>query len=103
MKEKTDLIYENLNFNNYDNVNIADMIEFSYYIATNKDLDILNEIIREYAMDGIITYAVFVKFCYEYYMTEGADKYWSLWEMADDCFSDLVNKFIEKYYIKEVK
>ena len=95
MKENWELVDNDLAFGKYSDIDIANMIELTYILTKDKDLSILNETICNYSADGVNTFAVFIKFCYEYYMTDGKNKYWSLWEMADEEYTKLEKEFIK--------
>ncbi len=83
---------------NYTRYDIVNMIELSFQFAEKKIS--LDREILENAFDGINTWGLFVKFCYD-----------ELWKKKDiDFFSytdgdirELMTKFKEKYYNKEVK
>lgn len=100
-KEKTKLIDKDLDFTNFTDIDIANCIEISYYLAKFKDLSELNNIIGNYAMDGINTYAVFIRFCYIQYITTYSNTFWSLEEMLEDNSKILIEEFIEKYFEEE--
>lgn len=106
MKEKYKLISEemldldNKKYNMYDIVN---MIEFSYLFKNEKEIEKLEELIKECSFDGINTWGVFVKFCYDkyYFSKEYIDL--SLDEFTKYELKNCVEEFINKFFEEEEK
>lgn len=102
MKEKYELINQEMKddkeYNWYDIVNI---IELSYLFKGKKEIDKLENLIGEYSFDGINTWGIFVKFCYDkYYFSEKFTDL-SLDEFTEKELSNCVEEFINKFFEKE--
>ena len=81
---------------NYTRYDIVNMIELSYQFA-EKGLNLSREILDS-AFDGINSWALFVKFCYdELLQTRDIDFFGYTGEEIEE----IMAKFKEKYYSKE--
>ncbi len=95
LKEKTDLIMKDLNFSNLSNTDIATCLEMAYALKNNNKIYKLNEIILNYATDGINTFAMFVLFCYADYCKFN---YWDIYEFLCVETEKRIDKFVERYF-----
>lgn len=99
-KENYNLVEEDLfsleeNYTRYDIVN---MIELSYQFA-NRKIDMPQEILDN-CFDGINSWALFVKFCYDELIKEKREDFF---DYTEEEIQEIMTKFKEKYYNKEVK
>ena len=87
---ENDLILLGENYTRYDIVNL---IELSYQFAKG-GLDLPQEILDN-SFDGINTWGLFVKFCYDELLQEKNDDFF---DYTDEKIKELMIKFKEKYY-----
>lgn len=88
---RKDLIKKNLDFKNYDNNEIKDIIECSYILgrkSLTEDLD----------FENIDTYTAFVKLCYEMYNNNY--RYGYIGDYIEDNIEEIIEEFKKKYIIK---
>lgn len=83
---------------NYTRYDIVNMIELSYQFADRK-INISQEIL-DYCFDGINTWGLFVKFCYDELIKEKREDFF---DYTEEEIQEIMTKFKEKYYNKEVK
>lgn len=98
LKENYNLVEEDLNKldKNYTRYDIVNMIELSYIftkIGKNLPVEIMDS-----AFDGINTWGLFIKFCY--------DKLWAskqedIFAFSEQDFAECLKEFQEKYYKEE--
>ncbi len=81
---------------NYTRYDIVNMIELSYQFAEKK-INLTQEILDS-AFDGINTWGLFVKFCYDELLQQ---KDVNFFGYTDEEIRELMIKFKEKYYSKE--
>lgn len=82
--------------NGYTRYDIVNMIELSYQFA-HKKIDIPQEILDS-CFDGINTWGLFVKFCYDELLLQKNEDFFAY---TDEEIKELIVKFKEKYYSKE--
>lgn len=102
LREKTDLIIKDLNFKELNHEEIATCLEISYVLNDYKEKELfeLNDLIKNYSNDGILTFGLFVLFCYQNYCKyEYWDIYDFLYSEIKNCIADFKNKYFEE--IKE--
>lgn len=81
----------------YDRNDIIDMIEISYNLYDKKEMKEFCDLL-DYANDGINTYGLFVKCCYDkYFKSSNCDIY----SFLNTCLEECITEFKEKYF-KEV-
>lgn len=95
LKENTDLVMEYLKYDELNNIEISICVEISYILGKQHNIDKLNNIILNYAQDGILTFSMFVLYCYKEYCK---GKYWSIYELLDDKLEEIIENFINKYF-----
>ena len=95
MKEKRELIEQDIKYDNYYIEDINFLIEFSYIIGKCVDMSDFSDIL-DCCTDGIEIYSLFVKFCYDQYDT--GDDYVNYLKYN---ISELITKFKEKYFKEE--
>lgn len=97
MKENYELIEKDLKTleKDYSRYDIVDMIEMSNCIKLPKEYW---ETIQEHANDGINTYGLFIKFCYDKFIKS---KYDSLYTFLQCETENCVKEFKKKYYVEE--
>ena len=83
---------------NYTRYDIVNMIELSYQFADRK-INILQEILDN-CFDGINTWGLFVKFCYDELIKEKREDFF---DYTEEEIQEIMIKFKEKYYNKEAK
>lgn len=95
--EKIENDLNELNNGNYKKHEIVDMIEISSVLSIMDELESFLELL-EYANDGINTYALFIKNCYDKFSKSSyCDMYSFLNENLDDCMQEFKDTyFIEK-------
>lgn len=100
MREKTELIEEQVvdDGSEYNWCDIINLIEFSYMIKGRKEIEKLEELIREVSMDGINTWGIFIKHCYDkfnvpYFIDYSLDEFIN--EQLENCVSEFINKYFE--------
>ncbi len=96
LKENYELVEEDLNIfdeDYYTRYDIVDMLELSYMLSKREEMKQLDEIM-EVAFDGINTYGLFVKFCYDKYCEKGKEDIYG----ALDDLEETIEEFKEKYY-----
>lgn len=97
-REKTNLIEKDLDFSNFNNIDISNLLEISYIFGKNNyRLNELNNIIMNFGNDGINTYATFIKYVYEKCITNKLNYL----ELQEEETENLVNEFINKYFEKK--
>lgn len=102
MKERYELINKEMvddkEWNWYD---IVDIIELSYLFKGKKEIEKLEEIIKECSFDGINTWGIFVKFCFNKYAFSNEYVDFSLDEFAEKELKNCVEEFIDKFFEEE--
>lgn len=98
MKERTDLIEKELQtdveYNWYD---IVDCLEMSYILKGDKRISNIEEMIQEYAFDGINTWGIFIKYLYDKYRIS---TYASMYEFIHQEIEFYTEKFIQRFYTR---
>ena len=98
MKERTDLIEKELQrdveYNWYD---IVDCLEISYILKGDKRISNIEEMIQEYAFDGINTWGIFIKYLYDKYRIS---TYASMYEFIHQEIEFYTEKFIQRFYTR---
>lgn len=98
MKERTDLIEKELQtdveYNWYD---IVDCLEMSYILKGDKRVTKVEDIISKYAIDGINTWGIFIKYLYDKYRIS---KYSSMYEFIHQEIEFYTEKFIQRFYTR---
>lgn len=83
---------------NYTRYDIVNMIELSFQFAEKK-INLDREILED-AFDTINTWGLFVKFCYDELIKEKREDFF---DYTEEEIQEIMTKFKEKYYNKEVK
>lgn len=99
LKEKYNLVEEDLNKleDGYTRYDIVDMIEMSYMLASKQEMNKFNKLLYA-CFDGVNSYGLFVKFCYDkYYETKSIDMSAFLNENLEEC----LDLFIKTYFEEE--
>lgn len=98
MKERTDLIEKELQtdveYNWYD---IVDCLEMSYILKGDKRVTKVEDIISKYAIDGINTWGIFIKYLYDKYRIS---TYASMYEFIHQEIEFYTEKFIQRFYTR---
>lgn len=81
---------------NYTRYDIVNLIELSYNFGKEK-IDIPKEIL-ENCFDGINTWGLFVKFCYDELIKR---KHEDFFDYTEEDIQEIMAKFKENYYNKE--
>lgn len=95
LKENTDLVMEDLKYDELNNIETSICVEIGYILGKQHNIDKLNNIISNYAQDGIFTFSMFVLYCYKEYCK---GKHWSIYELLDDKLEELIENFVNKYF-----
>lgn len=99
-KEKEDLVLDDLNKleEGYTRCDIVDMIEIGNMLANRNEMARFNDML-EFCNDGVNTFGLFVKFCYDIYCQYNYEDISSFLNYElDKC----LDAFIMKYYEEEV-
>ena len=86
-------------YNWYDIVNL---IELSYLFKGKEKIKEVDRIIAEYSMDGINTWGIFVKFCYDNYLSD-ENECRSLEEFANSELEKCIEKFINIFFEEKLE